>query len=341
MDKYLISTNATISDAIVKLNENSGVGVIVVDEDLQLKGTVTDGDIRRALIQGKNLETEVSKIMFMTPYAATKDDSFEKVLEVSIQRHIKVIPVVENGKVVDLFVFGSDEFEDVPVVLMAGGLGTRLGEHTKNCPKPMLKVGGRPVLERIIENFTKVGFNKFYISINYKAEMIEDYFGNGSNFNCKIEYLREKKRLGTAGSLSLLPEKITGPMVVMNGDLLTQVDFRRLISFHKQNGARVTMCTRLYDIQVPYGVVNIKNGFAQNMEEKPTHSFNVNAGVYVIDAKFISMIPNDEYYDMTSFVDDIMKEHKILCFPLVEKWIDIGKVSDLEYARDTYESSDD
>lgn len=339
--RYFIHPTNSLSDAIVKLDQNSGAGLIVVDEFGFLKGTITDGDIRRALMQGKNISTEVSEVMFKTPFIASRKDSFDQMLKVSNQKHIKLIPIVENEKVVDIFVFSSDIFDDVPVVLMAGGLGSRLGEYTKNCPKPMLNVGGRPVLERIIENFTKVGFRKFYISTNYKAEMIEEYFQDGKKFNCEIKYLREKKRLGTAGSLRLLPSDIKGPMIVMNGDLLTQVDFRRLISFHKINNNEITICTRNYEVQVPYGVIKTEDGVVKKLEEKPVHSFSVNAGVYVIDSKFIPIIPNDEYYDMTTFVENIMSSNPVNCFPLLEKWIDIGKESDLEHARETYRDQDD
>ena len=342
MDRFLITKDKSIQQALDQLYDALGLGLIVVDTNNQLLGTITDGDIRRAVTLGMNLSESIDKIMYKTPTTALKITSISELKEITKSGKIKLIPIIDNGKVIDVFTVDLDETKDIPVVLMAGGLGSRLGELTKDCPKPMLEVAGKPVLERIIENFTKVGFKKFFISVNFKKEMIEDYFRDGSDFNCEIEYLRETKRLGTAGSLSLIPDNIKGPMVVMNGDLLTLVDFRRLITFHNNHDSNITMCTRKFDIQVPYGVVNIKDDKIESMEEKPIHSFNVNTGVYVIDGTLLKFIPKDEFFDMPRFVEKAMDNGNTTnCFAMIEKWIDIGKVSDLEYARDLYEDKND
>jgi dTDP-glucose pyrophosphorylase len=336
MDKFLILENKTIQDALDQLYGAMGLGLIVVDNNQKLLGTVTDGDIRKGVIAGLGLDEKITKIMFENPItgnSATTDSEFKKYTEGS---RIKLVPIVDNGIVIDIYSVDPEEMKDIPVVLMAGGLGSRLGDLTKDTPKPMLEVGGKPVLERIIDNFIRVGFRKFYISVNYKAEIIENYFGDGSKFNCEIEYLREKKRLGTAGSLNLLPSAISGPLVVTNGDLLTLVDYRALMDFHNSHKSRITMCTRHFNLQVPYGVVNVQDGVVLNMEEKPVHSFNVNAGVYVLDSLLVSQVPEDEYLDMPTFIESAMADNKVHCFPMVEKWIDIGKVSDLEFARDFY-----
>lgn len=338
---YLISGNIKIKDAMEILDASNGLGLVVVDENNKLLGTITDGDIRRAVIFGNPLDACVHSIMFKSPTTALRTTSENELQKIINDKRIKLVPIVDNGIVVDVFTVDVDETKDIPVVLMAGGLGSRLGDLTKDYPKPMLEVGGKPVLERIIENFTRVGFKNFYISVNFKAEIIEDYFKNGESFNCKINYLRETNRLGTAGSLSLLPNELKGPMVVMNGDLLTLVDFRRLVSFHLTHKTGVTMCTRQFEMQVPYGVVNINDGIIMSMEEKPSHSFNVNAGVYVIDADYLKNIRVNEYLDMPHFVQSLMNKNiNVHCFPMIEKWIDIGKLSDLDYARSVYKDQE-
>jgi dTDP-glucose pyrophosphorylase len=338
ISNFLIGPDSTIKQSMDQLDLVKGLGLIVVDENKKLLGSLTDGDIRRALTGlDINIDSSIEKIYHRNPKYVLKgstDSDKEKITENNI---IKVVPIIENGIVVDVFTVDHEETKDISVVIMAGGLGSRLGEHTKNCPKPMLEVAGKPVLERILNNFTHVGFEKFFFSVNFMAEFIENHFKDGQKFNCNIQYLRETKRLGTAGSLSLLPKNVTGPIIVTNGDLLTLVDFRRLINFHKQHQSPITMCTRKYEFQVPFGVVNIDSGLAKGIDEKPTQSFNISAGVYVIDSKLLSYIPVDEYHDMPTFLENLIaKNNDVHCFPLVEQWIDIGKVDDLNFAREKY-----
>lgn len=337
IQKYVINRNANVSDALSKLEESYVLGLAVIDDEENLVGAITEGDIRRSLLKGVQLTEPLEVVMNKDPIKVEDGTSQEDLKKITDDHRIKIVPIVNNGKLVDVYTIDIEEVVDVPVVLMVGGLGSRLGDLTKNCPKPMLKVGGKPVLERILENFINVGFKKFYFTVNYKANIIEDYFGDGSKFNCTIKYVKEKKRLGTAGSLSLISDDLKGPMVVMNGDLLTMVDFRRLLHFHNQHHAPITMCTRIYDFQVPYGVVNVENGCVESVVEKPIHSVNVNAGVYVVDAKVLPYVPYNDFYDMPTLIEDVMKDQiPVSCFPMIEKWIDIGKVSDLEYARSLY-----
>jgi dTDP-glucose pyrophosphorylase len=337
ISNFFVRPEDTIEFAMKRLDDVKGLGLIVVDTQQNLIGTLTDGDFRRAILSGKKTSESVASIVFKNPFTATKETPIADLNKMLSDKKIKIIPILDARKVVDVFSVDADEVKDIPVIIMAGGLGSRLGEFTKDIPKPMLDVGGKPVLERIIHNFTKVGFSKFYLSINYKAEVIENYFKDGSDFLCDIKYIKETKRLGTAGSLSLLPENLEGPMIVTNGDLLTLVDFRRLISFHQQHKSSITMCTRKFEFQVPFGVVNIQNGKALSIDEKPNHVFNVSAGVYVINASLLKFIPKDEYFDMPSFLHVLMKNGlDTECFPLVEQWIDIGQVSDLNYARSIY-----
>lgn len=337
---FFILPTSTIGEALAQLDKVKGLGLVVVDENTNLLGSLTDGDMRRAMIAGKGMTDSVADIIYKNPTIASSKTTPDELRTITSDQRIKVVPIVENGKVIDVFTVDDEISRNISVVIMAGGLGSRLGDVTKDCPKPMLDVGGKPVLERIIKNFTKVGYRNFYISVNYKAEMIEDYFKDGSEFGCKISYLREKTRLGTAGSLTLLPPTVTGPIVVTNGDLLTLVDFRRLLTFHMQHKSPMTMCTRQFEFQVPYGVVNIENGQIKSIDEKPIQSFNVSAGVYVINSELLKYIPQNTYFDMPTFLDALLSKNiKTDCFPMVEQWIDIGRVSDLDLARSIYGSS--
>jgi NDP-sugar pyrophosphorylase family protein len=217
---------------------------------------------------------------------------------------------------------------------MAGGFGTRLRPLTDEKPKPLLNVGNRPILETIISRFIDAGFHNFYISTHYKAEMIRDHFGDGSNWSVTIEYLHEDNPLGTAGSIGLLPDNIIKlPIVMMNGDLLTKVNFEHLLNFHNEHGGLATMCIREYDFQVPYGVVDIENQYVTSIKEKPTHKFFVNAGIYILEPKIINYIDGNSYIDMPNFFEtQIEKGEKISVFPIHEYWLDIGRIEEYEKA---------
>ena len=223
------------------------------------------------------------------------------------------------------------------VILMVGGLGTRLRPLTEDTPKPLLKVGGKPILETIIENFKKYGFKNFVFCVNYKAHMIEEYFGNGKKFGVNIEYVYEKERMGTAGALSLLNKVPNEPFFVMNGDLLTNINFEDMLRFHLEHNAIATMGVREYEYQVPFGVVNVKNEKILSIDEKPIHKFFVSAGVYILDSSCINMIPKDKFYDMPTLFDDILKYNdNIVSFPIREYWLDIGRLDEYEKANVEY-----
>ena len=308
-------------------------------------GTVTDGDIRRGILKGVNLEDPVKNIYYVSPLTASVDDDPKTMHKIMKDQSINHLPVVDHdGKVAHLHTL-KDILEEEklknPVILMAGGLGTRLRPLTENCPKPLLKVGGSPVLETILEGFISHGFDQFYISVNYRAEMVEEYFGDGSKWGVSIDYLREKKRLGTAGSIKLLPIIPKDPFIVMNGDLLTKVNFKHLLEFHKNNyklnEAWATMCVREYNIQIPYGVVKQKGNKLVGLDEKPVQRFFVNGGIYVFQPDVLSLIPSDTYYDMTELFDSMMeKEHRSNIFQIREYWMDIGHKQDFEVADGEY-----
>jgi len=224
------------------------------------------------------------------------------------------------------------------VVIMAGGLGSRLRPLTYQQPKPLLKVGTKPILETIIENFVSQGFYRFYLCINYKGHMIKEYFNDGNQWNIDIRYIEEPKRLGTAGALSLLPERPNEPFFVMNGDLLTKVDFVRLLQFHQKQNAVATMCVREYTHTIPYGVTNLDGSKVLDLVEKPTHRYHTNAGIYTVNPEMIDKIPADTFFDMPTLINHLLEEQlHIASFPLHEYWIDIGHIRDFEQARTDYE----
>jgi NDP-sugar pyrophosphorylase family protein len=219
------------------------------------------------------------------------------------------------------------------VVLMAGGLGSRLRPLTDECPKPMLRVGNKPLLETIIETFIEQGFRRFFISVNYMADTIKEYFGDGSRWGAEIQYLEETSRLGTAGALSLLPEKPQAPLLVMNGDLLTKINFRQLLDFHREHHAQGTMCVREYEFQVPYGVVKMDHHRITGFEEKPIQRYFVNAGIYVLEPQALQHIPHGVFFDMPSLFQTLMADRQeAVVFPIREYWLDIGHMADYDRA---------
>ncbi|MCF6173216.1 MAG: NTP transferase domain-containing protein [Campylobacteraceae bacterium] len=222
---------------------------------------------------------------------------------------------------------------------MVGGLGTRLRPLTETTPKPMLPVGGKPILQTIVERFASYGFVNIVMCVGYKSNIIQDYFGDGSRFGVNIEYVLENKRMGTAGALSLLSDaqKPKEPFFVMNGDLLTNMNFENMLEFHSSNNSKATMAVREYDFQVPYGVVNVDNGKIINIEEKPVHKFFVSAGIYMLNPDAIELIPNNEFYDMpTLFEKYIELGENTMSFPLREYWLDIGRIEEYEQANSEY-----
>ena len=279
--KVILKQTASMQKVIEVLNQEALQIVLVVDEAGQLVGTVTDGDVRRGLIKHLGLDTPVSEFMFSTPTLALIGETKEEMLSKMNRSGVMQIPLVdEKNKVVGLETLQhllEKKRRDNPVFLMAGGFGRRLQPLTDHTPKPLLTVGNKPILETILDQFIKSGFHDFYISTHYKAEMVRDYFGDGSNWNVSINYIHEEKPLGTAGALGLLPDDLPKvPILMMNGDLLTKVNFSELLQFHHASGGEATMCVREYDFQVPYGVITANDYKIDNIVEKPVHKFFVN-----------------------------------------------------------------
>mgnify|MGYP001317789349 FL=1 len=343
VEKLFIPLNASILQAMEVIDRGAVQIALVVDEEKKLLGTVTDGDVRRAILRGVELSAPVTTVMNRQPKTAKPDMDREVLLTLMRYLNLRQFPVVdENNRVIGLILLDEliqQQSCDNWVVLMAGGLGTRLGELTRDCPKPLLKVGSKPILEVILDNFITSGFRRFYISVNYKAEMIRDYFGDGTRWGVEIRYLHENKRLGTAGALSLIPLLPDEPLIVMNGDLLTKVNFRQLIDFHTETGASATMCVREYELQVPYGVVKVDHHRLIGIEEKPVHKFFINGGIYILNPEILELIPKDTYYDMPELFGELMRRNLAASvFPIHEYWIDIGRRDDFEKANmDVYQ----
>ncbi|MFJ9501232.1 nucleotidyltransferase family protein [Brevibacillus centrosporus] len=333
----IVQPDTPILKAIEIIDAGARQLALVVDEQKRLLGTVTDGDIRRGLLKGKLLSEPVSLVMNTYPTVASPFDTRENILALMKVRQLHQIPVVdEEGRVIHVEMLNDllrPKRKENAVILMAGGLGTRLRPLTQECPKPLLNVGNKPLLETILLNFIEHGFYRFYISVNYKADMIKDHFGDGSRWNVQIEYINEEKSLGTAGALSLLPEPPSLPFFVMNGDLLTKVNFEQLLDFHVAHQASGTMCVRDYDYQIPYGVVKVDKQRLVGIEEKPVQRFFVNSGIYVLDPAVIDLIPYNSFFDMPSLFEALMKQNKeTIAFPIREYWLDIGRISDFERA---------
>lgn len=339
--EVLISPSTTIRETIERIDSGAVQIALIVDPSRRLLGTVTDGDVRRGILRGIGLEESVERIMNPDPITIDRKMGRGLALQLMRQWEIGQIPVVDDAeRVIGLETIGA--LTRVPgagswVVLMAGGLGRRLRPLTDETPKPLLQVGGKPVLETIIEAFARQGFRRFFLSVNYKAEMFKAHFRNGAPWGVEIEYLEEDRRLGTAGALNLLPSPPAEPIIVMNGDVLTSVDFRHLLDFHQDHAADATMCVREYTFEVPYGVALLDNHRLTGISEKPRHKFFVNAGVYVLGAAALGLIPPERAFDMPDLFQEIIKtERSATVFPIREYWMDIGRFDDLERAKGEY-----
>lgn len=342
-EKVLAAPTISIREAIRILDSSGLQIVLIVDEQRRLLGTVTDGDIRRGILKGVGFSEEIGLIMNSNPSTENIDTGDETILRTLRSKVLHHMPLVDENRVVvglarlDNLIQSAEKGNWV--VLMAGGLGSRLRPLTEDCPKPMLLVGRKPLLETILESFIEHGFRRFYISVNYMAEVVKDYFGDGSAFGVEIRYLHETERLGTAGALSLLPERPTKPIFVMNGDLLTKVNFNQLLEFHGKHEALATMCVREYDHQVPYGVVDIEQHRMTGIKEKPLQRYFVNAGIYVLDPKALDMIQPYTFFDMpTLFSALIQKKEETVVFPIREYWLDVGQIADYERANGEYQA---
>ncbi|QGM31025.1 CBS domain-containing protein [Bacillus sp. N3536] len=337
----LVRETTSLFNTMKVIDDSSLQFAVVVDENQRLLGTVTDGDIRRGILRGEGLEVEIHHVMNKNPLTVSSGKSRSYYLKLLKKNKVKQLPIIdESGKIVDIIFAdnsASEQESTNTVILMVGGLGSRLRPLTNDIPKPMLHVGNKPILETIIDGFKQNGFTNFILSVNYKKEIIQDYFLDGADFGVSISYVEEKKRMGTAGALSLLNEKPKTPVFVMNGDLLTQVNFEQLLQFHKESNAIATMCVREYEYQIPYGVIETEGQLLKNITEKPIHRNFVNAGIYVLNPEAFDHIPKSKFFDMPDLFE-LFIENKLLvsAFPIRENWLDIGRLDDYERANYEY-----
>lgn len=334
----LLYVTDTIGKAMRTIDASAGAIGLVVDEHGRLIGTVSDGDVRRALLRGFTLESSLADVMNRNPLSVANDADPEKVRAMMREKAIRHVPVIDRERrIVELRTI-EDYLRPAArpntVVILAGGEGVRLRPLTEKCPKPMLPLGKQPILEVIVERLKQLGFSRMFISVNYRAEMITDHFKDGANFGIEIRYLRESKPLGTAGPLSLLPETPREPILVMNGDIVTKLNFPSMIDFHAEHGSAATMAVREYEVQIPYGVININDMTISSVQEKPVQRHLVSGGIYVFSPEVLSLVPRDTRYDMPDLFNEL-KARNLSAAPFFvrEYWLDIGRLDDLNQAR--------
>jgi dTDP-glucose pyrophosphorylase len=337
-DKCQVLESQKLVDVMLALDRGAAGIALVVDGEDHLVGTLTDGDVRRALLDGATLASPLAKYMQRTYVSTGTDTGRVSVLDLMQSRGIQQVPVVdERGRLRGLHLLreliGCEERENWAVV-MAGGKGTRLRPITDILPKPMIRVAGRPILERIVLHLVGHGFRRIFLSVNYMAHVVENHFGDGSGFGCRIEYLREEKPLGTGGALSLLPEPPAEPVVVMNGDLVTQADLGKMLRFHKEGGYEATVGVREYCHAIPFGCVEVSDGRLALLEEKPVMRRMVNTGIYVVNPGTLRRLRRGEEVPMTKLFQDLLdRGEPIGAFQILEDWIDVGQQDQLQAAR--------
>lgn len=333
-----IAPDSSIRDALILLDKEALRIAMVVDATDQLLGVLTDGDIRRGLLRNCTLQSPVSDVMNPNPLTAELGTPRRDLLKLMTRKKLLSIPLLKDGKVVGLETLQTAEdavLYDNPVFLMAGGFGSRLKPLTDACPKPMLKVGDKPILEIVLNSFIRAGFHNFYISLHYMPEQIQAYFGDGSRWNVSISYIYEQEPLGTGGALGLLPDTLPDlPLILMNGDLLTTIDFEQLLQFHTKQKADATMCVRDYEYQIPFGVINGEGNKVTGMVEKPIQRLFVNAGIYVVSPKVRKQVKANQRIDMPTLLEqNIEQQNAVLMFPIHEYWLDIGRIDDYQRAQ--------
>lgn len=342
IDKLIVSPETPISQCLERLNK-AGLGILFVcSEHNRLEGVITDGDIRRAFLKGKPFSNPCIEIAGKSPLTAKVDTPAKSALELmdhGKKYTVHHLPVVDDkGRVVDLILRRnicecSDEIPELKAVVMAGGFGTRLRPLTESVPKPMLPVGDRPLLERIIDQLKEADIKHINITTHFMPEKIVDHFGDGTGFGVDINYVSEEKPLGTAGALSLIDKPDT-PILVINGDILTQVDFSAMLAFHKEHKAHLTVGVRQYEFQIPYGVIECDGPNVCKLSEKPTKKFLVNAGIYLLEPDVQQMVPGDQFTDMTDLIETLLEQGKtVTSFPVMEYWLDIGQIADYNQAQ--------
>ena len=335
----VVAPGTPLTEALKRLDAN-GMGVLLLaNADRRLIGIITDGDVRRHILSGASLTVSCESIASRHPRVANRGMTTPELLDLmggSNDDTVDHLPVLtDDGIVVGLvlrrdLVAADDTFT---AVIMAGGYGKRLMPLTTDTPKPLLPVGDRPLMERTIERMRRAGIRRVNVATHYLSDKITNHFGDGREFGVEMHYVTEDRPLGTAGALRLM-EPPTGPLLVVNGDILTGVNYQDMLAYHRENGAIATVGVRKYDVEVPYGVIDCSGVAVSALREKPVQQFMVNAGMYLLDPAAVAYIPEGERFDMTDLIQRLLAEgRKVVAFPVVEYWLDIGKPADYERAQ--------
>ena len=333
-----VSSSTPVAQAIAVIDAGQLGLALVCDGGGRLLGIVTDVDVRKGLLRDMKLDDPVATIMCREPSVATPATSRDELLELMHRTGVRQIPVVDfAGRVMgveilkDLTTVAAER--DTEIVIMAGGRGRRLRPLTDDVPKPMLPLGGRPLLEILVERLRRQGFTRLTFALHYKGDVIEEHFGTGERWGVSIRYVREAEQRGTAGALFLLSPRPAGPFVTINGDLLTELSFERLVDFHAAHKGDLTVCVKEYAMEVPFGVVALRDGEVTGIREKPSTSYHVNAGIYVLEPGALDRVDPGTALDMPDLVNRLIAAGgKVACFPLREKWVDIGTQADYSRA---------
>lgn len=340
-----LRSDASVGDAIASIDRSGRISIaLIVDTEQRLVNTLSDGDIRRGFMAGLSLTNSVSELLAIKantphpfPVTAPESSTAETLLEMMRARAVRQIPLLTSAGIASHIVTLGDLLPEEPralqAVVMAGGFGTRLRPLTQEMPKPMLPVGGRPLMELIIDQLRETGVSKINISTHFQAEKIVDHFGDGTGFGVDISYVNEESPLGTGGALSLM-ERPTDPVLVINGDILTDIDFRAMHAFHQEHDAMMTVAVRRYEVEVPYGVIDCDGPNIRGLREKPQIGFFVNAGIYLLEPAAYQYIPSKQHFNMTDLIEKLMVEKQtVISFPVREYWLDIGQHADYERAQ--------
>jgi dTDP-glucose pyrophosphorylase len=338
LDSLTIPIEATIRAAMQAISANGREVILLRETNGRIGGLITDGDIRRGLLRGLTLDSAAREVMTKDFLAVSPNSDRATVLDLMRARSIQHVPVLDAaGRLVAIHflsaLIGAAPKPNVAVI-MAGGKGTRLRPLTETLPKPMVQVAGRPILERIVLHLVGYGIRHIYLAVNFLGEKIESHFGNGSAFGCRIEYLRETVPLGTGGALALLPKPIEHPVLVLNGDQITQINIANCLEAHSRNGAMATLAVGPHHVDIPYATVTAREGKLIALEEKPTVHFLVNRGMYVLDPDVLALVPKDQDFPITDLFARLISENKpVGVYYSDEEWIDVGHPNDLQRAR--------
>jgi dTDP-glucose pyrophosphorylase len=338
LQKLIVRPSQSIREAMSVIDGNVREVALVIEEGERVVGVVTDGDIRRGLLCGLVLESPVREVMTTNYVYVGPDADRAGVLDLMRARSIRHVPVIDAERrllgIHFLEVLLGKDRKPNCALIMAGGEGRRLQPLTDRVPKPMVPVAGRPILERIVLHLVGYGIRQIYISVNYLADIIIDHFGDGGRLGCSIEYLREHQALGTGGALSLLPQPPAHPLIVMNGDLVTQFDLARLLRFHSAERAAATIAARHYQVDIPFGVITARGNLLTGLQEKPSPQFLVNAGIYVLEPRVLPLVPAATFYPMTTLIEQLLGRGEcVAVYPVEEDWIDVGRRDELQKAR--------